>query len=1122
MTISRVALVFLLIFVVFSFAKASINATPTTLGLIEGDEFLVNISFSTNSTINETLHVDYNSSLVSIIYPNKEINFGRGGFSGKLEYKFKAINPGETKIIFEMGNETSEISLRINPRYVKLQTENNLTVEKGENFSIITNFNVMNANNVTLNLYYDKKEFTTDYDKLFVGSGSFSKNITIPFKALDTTSKENDIVLEVCSSLGCENKTVNIFVKTLEFNVSAESNSVGLGEDLKFEVDLKNFNYDNPKLSINYDKNWFKLYSEIKEVAEGNTKQKIIFRMNNDAKGCPNTVFKFKLEANGSVLEKEIKVSIKPYSLVSLAPEKNIVGLNEKVNVDIKAKAFGLNKTMFALVLPRDNLEVVSSDFKYETLYTNNLEYFSQAKQKDSFLSKSKYIVLLSKQNGTCLNYEGSATLKVKDKFENLKGELTLAEIKNNKIINKTTKEIATPDATSQTGELSFCPPSLFSIKSYRRPCIPVVCPSGFTYVYQLKKCISNDATIVCPADAEYNSTTKRCEIYPEVKTICNKGIYNPETDMCEYHPNVDIVCQNGEYLPSQSNKFLGSVNFSSNLVGDKVGDFVINDIVRDNKINEVDLYLKYNFSYGETYNISLKIEGFNFVKMYKTTFNYSSILLHEEDGNPNYAIYLNDSGIYIYINSHTLWKSLLNVELNISKGEGMCIWHPPESPICERGNYNQEENVCEFSPEEKVVCERGEYNSETNMCEFYPKSNAVCSIGIYNSTTEKCQFTPSVEYVCSNGTYNPSSNKCEIYPNTSYVCINGGVYDHSKKVCVINVTDAVCDNPNATFENGMCVYRPNLSVVCGEGVYNSTTDTCQYSPIEEPVCNIGIYNSSTDTCQFYPNVDYVCDEGEYNPVSGLCEVTPNISHTCEFGAFSAQSNACVVNTTEIVCSNPNATYNNGTCVYTPNTTYSCNVGTYDSEIGACVYTPNTTAVCEKGVFDSEKGLCVFSPNVTIECEKGNYDPNKDTCVYKPNVTVLDVIELSAKVGEVVSITTEIDNPTGYTISGISTSLTPEENYTLVNSTLNSTELGPNETAEANYMIKFNKTGDYNLTLKVEDEDGGYSIRKYHFNILPNDSLITGFSVFTENKATISLLILFLSIIGYFQLRKIV
>ncbi|MCD6575688.1 MAG: hypothetical protein J7K73_00845 [Nanoarchaeota archaeon] len=872
----RATLAVFLILLAISVAKPYISATPNKINILEGEYFKINVSFSTNISNKVLLETEFNNSLLSLIYPNETIDFGKGGFSGVLEYKFFALTGGKGDIIFKIGNTSSTVSVNVKPKYVKLNVNKSMFAEKGSNFTINASVDAMNVNDVKIIIHANRSEFSTPSSEISIGSGSFSKNVKIPFESINPKRKISNITLEVCSSIGCKNTTIEVYNKIFEVNITPLEENVSLGGEVSFKLDTLIYNYDAPSIDVNFDDNWFEETNNI-QINEGHSTDIIKIKMRNDGIGCPIPIFEFIITTDGKKVEKQFTLKITPKEILKIAPDKSAYEEGETIDAKITAKAFGMKNIRFALAFSNENFELASADFDYEKAYLQSKGENSITFKRQYIIGKPKYVVILSKPNETCLNYEGNIKLIVK-KQGNLKEEIILAELNGTKVINSTSKSIFITQHTASSS-MSVCPPTIFSAKSInsRGPCLPRVCPPGFSYDPIHRKCISNKVEIVCPENSTYNKTTKRCEIHPEVEVICEKGEYNPDTDKCEYTPEIKIICENGEYIPPSNQ---------------------------------------------------------------------------------------NESGV--------------------------CVWHPEEVPICNRGQYNPNTTKCEYVPDEKVICEKGEYNPDTDKCEYTPETTATCTVGTYNAQADKCEITPTVEYVCEEGNYNATTGVCEVYPNSSYICTEGGYYNTTLQKCVINVTEIVCENKNATYING-----------------------------------------------------------------------------------------------------------------------------------TCVYTPNTTTACEKGTFNPEMGLCVFSPNTTVVCEKGEYDPERDICVYKPNVTIFDTIELSSKVGETISISTEINNPTGSTISGISTSLTPT-NYTLINYTLNATELAPNQTAVATYLIKFNEPGEYNLTLKVEDESGNYNLRKYHFTILPDDSLITGLSIFSGSKPALLLLTLFVIVITYlFLIRRI-
>ena len=919
----KAALFVLLAFVVLPLAKSFVAVSPSSVDILEGDEFSVNVSFSTNVSDNVSLVANYDNNSLFWISPGDVIDFGMGGFSGMLEYKFLALNSGKTKINFTINGETAEMNVNVIPKYVNFSVPDKVTVEKGDNFTVGFSVDAMNAYNITLNTYTSSGILKSS--NTFLGSGSFKKNLSLNFTAEDTTNGIESITFEVCSSLGCENKTTEVYVKDLELNVSSESPSVSANGKLVFDVSMISFNFNNTNLKVLYDKNWFDMVSNL-SFNGGTLSDKLVFRMRNDSIGCPNTTFVFVLHGDNEKVTKKIFVDVNPYTAVSLNPSGNVVNQDGNLTVNLHAIALGIKNTSFAFVYSKKEFELLSASFSYETYYLkskNGVSTFSS--KKPIIFPISNYVALLGKPNDSCINFEGNVTLKPVES-----GNLTLffALVKDkNPIANSSVNIISTSYSSSTTS--SFCAPTLLSVKG--RPCIPqpTVCPPGFVKIYN--KCISENVTMVCPNNAVYNETTKRCEIHPEVQVICDKGEYNPSTDKCEYYPEISMSCQGGNYIPPDSNQFQAS--FDKHVTkGAVLGGFNVIDVEKHKHKYTANLYLPYNFTEGSVYKFSLNVSKKKNNESYTSTFNFTGEVEHELS---DYALVINESGVYLYVAFDK--KDEVNISLNLTKGIGVCSLEP----------------------------------------------NIVCSEGVYDA------------------------------------------------------------------ENGTCEVIPNVTISCPAGIYNESTGTCQYSP---PVENI-------------------CDVGEYNPASGACEVEPSVE-------------------------------------------YVCNVGSYNASLRSCVYTPNMTVLCDKGEFNSSLNACVYTPNVSVVCEQGEYDSDKDLCVYKPNLSVIDTITLYAEVEEPVSISIGVDNPTNGTISGISSSISPSGGYEVVSHQIGSTELSPGNSTEVTYVLKFNESGEHNLTLNVSDDNGSYVLKKYQFEVEPKSS-ISGFAILGSKSSSLALLLIILLALSY-------
>ena len=83
---------------------------------------------------------------------------------------------------------------------------------------------------------------------------------------------DQKIIVKVCSDKECDDKVVNIFIKSFEIEVESEPADIYPGEEFIIDLSVKNFNTGNSIVNADYDKNWFELLSNnTNEVEEDTT-----------------------------------------------------------------------------------------------------------------------------------------------------------------------------------------------------------------------------------------------------------------------------------------------------------------------------------------------------------------------------------------------------------------------------------------------------------------------------------------------------------------------------------------------------------------------------------------------------------------------------------------------------------------------------------------------------------------------------------------------------------------------------------------------------------------------------------------------------------------------------------
>ena len=441
----RAALVTCLVFMILSVAKPYLSTSKDIVEVLDGDSFSINVSFSTNTSNHIFLVTSFNESAISLDSPSQVVDFGNGGFSGTLGYHFTALTPGKTSIKFTIGNESDILFVNVKPKYARVTAPNSFTVEKGNSFFINATAYAMNVNNVVIKLHFNKMEFNTPSDEIFVGSGSFTKKVSIPFKSTNPNRKTSTITLEICADT-CSNTTVKVYNKIFEVNITPLQKNVSIGMPLQFKIDTLNYNY-YPNISVDYDEGWFIQYNPIDSIPEGKSSRIINFRMYNDGKGCPDTNFNFHINADKFSKNKTFSFDMSPKMILSINPNRLVYANGSIIKVKITAKAFGMRNTSFAIYFDNNDFKTISFAKDYTSSILKGIVNDSIIlTQKQHMLKKYNNIILIAPANNSCLNYEGDIKLKVKRPFE--LSDIHLLELQKTKIIDKTFTSVSSPSKT--------------------------------------------------------------------------------------------------------------------------------------------------------------------------------------------------------------------------------------------------------------------------------------------------------------------------------------------------------------------------------------------------------------------------------------------------------------------------------------------------------------------------------------------------------------------------------------------------------------------------------------------------------------------------------------------------
>lgn len=930
----------------------------------------------------------------------------------------------------------------------------NLQVYSNDTFTITVDFSFKNAGSASIITNFDNNSLRLSGPAEIVnlGQGTFTGSINYSFRAIG--DNPSAITFELRDGVQTESvqTSVSVIPRHVYMTLDKEIVYVNAGEDFTLNVNVESQNSENVQVKLDYDS--AKLTTaEQKNIYLGGgsfVQTKTILFTANDLERVGNQTIEISACSDKECVDKEVLVVVKSFSLFA-STEENKIKPGETFGVTYTVKNFNNGPGILSFDFDKNWFEVLGSSSKTirQDDYVTDTVYFKM-KDKVEFCPGTDFRLTFA-AGGQSITKDVSISL----------APAVFAENPEEKLVTF---------GESFTSELSLF---YFGFENGK---VEIDYPQKNVALEKkdiaFSGCEKKDLTFEFTAkneEQEY-STGSIAFVFKEgeeaVKTI-NQKIILVKTD-----PELLMLCNPNTIMSSSGGNSI------------------------QNKCNPV-------------------VEP---PKKCPPGFEYNPVTKKCEKHPPVEIIC--DIGVYNETTGTCQYSPNVSVLCPIGEYNetlDLCIYYPEQEIICQKGTYDPSSDLCIYYPDLGIVCPPlYTYNINSNICEYFPGTEIVCTFGTYNATTNTCQYYPINEIICSQGTYNPATEKCEIFPEIQPIC-DIGTYNSS---------------------TGTCQYHPAVQAVCDTGTYNNTTNTCQYYPENETVCTIGTYNPSTNKCEWFPEPIIICPAGfEYDAERQACVDYPDTSYICVSGGnYDPESGKCIIDITEYVCGNPNATYSNGTCTLIVNSTvqcsvagavynngsctYSvsssavCSVGVFDAATGTCVYIPPSSALCEKGTYNITLEACVYKPETNIQCEKGTYNSATDKCDYSPEPAI-KTSELSVELNEVFALTADVYNDFGETIQVKDSDLIVSDNSAIriISSSLGVSNLAPGESGRLSYLVKFEKPGNYNATLKIKYGDTEID-KPYIIKVKAPEGSISGMFYTETPYLPISMVLVLATVIG--------
>jgi len=111
-------------------------------------------------------------------------------------------------------------------------------------------------------------------------------------------------------------------------------------------------------------------------------------------------------------------------------------------------------------------------------------------------------------------------------------------------------------------------------------------------------------------------------------------------------------------------------------------------------------------------------------------------------------------------------------------------------------------------------------------------------------------------------------------------------------------------------------------------------------------------------------DVSKICEEGSYNTSSGACERTPGVTHNCGQGVYNPSTGSCIVEAeAKNICDVGRFNSEFEKCQYEPDANDQCSVGYFDNATSSCLAPSNVVLECPDDAVE-EDGECRVEPAV--------------------------------------------------------------------------------------------------------------------------------------------------------------